>query len=341
MNVRLFAVLTFVAAAPGALAQTSTVQAPAPSGAGSGPVDSLQITPKAGQPPKQVWTDRYECYRWAVNQSGFDPANGVGAAGRSASGEDGYRRAFMACLEGRGYAVGPAAVVPPAPIAPAPVAPGAVASPTVPTTHAAPIYVPFAPEKAELTYEPFSVQIEGGYTVTGDSNSPVDDGSNVGLGFTWFPTSNLPVGLRVDGSYSWFRLTNSSVASLGDGYTHGDEYLYGADADLQFDLAHRSSSYKFYLFGGAGWYREQVSLRSVQYEQGTACGYFYCFTGYFPAAVGSQHTTSSWLNSWNAGVGFETAIAPHASFFVEARYLRIGPESSKLDFVPIRLGLRF
>jgi opacity protein-like surface antigen len=158
---------------------------------------------------------------------------------------------------------------------------------------------------------------------------------------TWFPTSSLPVGVRVDGSYSWFRWANSSLESLGGGYTHGDENIYGGDADLQFDLAHRSSSYKFYLFGGVGWYREQTRLRAVQYEPGTACGYFSCFNGYFPTVVGSEHSTSNWRDSWNAGIGFETALAEGASFFIEARYLRIDPLSSKLDFVPIRVGLRF
>jgi hypothetical protein len=48
--------------------------------------------------------------------------------------------------------------------------------------------------------------------------------------------------------------------------------------------------------------------------------------------------TYSW---WNAGVGLETAIANRASLFVEARYLRILPNSNQTKFVPITFGLRF
>jgi hypothetical protein len=35
------------------------------------------------------------------------------------------------------------------------------------------------------------------------------------------------------------------------------------------------------------------------------------------------------------------AYADGASFFLEARYLQIAPSASKMQFVPIRVGLRF
>jgi hypothetical protein len=37
----------------------------------------------------------------------------------------------------------------------------------------------------------------------------------------------------------------------------------------------------------------------------------------------------------------EVAIADRASFFVEARYLRILPNSNQTKFIPIRFGFRF
>ena len=59
------------------------------------------VYPKDGQTDEQRDRDRYECYTWAVEQTHFDPS--AGAADTSKSGD--YRRAFSACLEGRGYTV--------------------------------------------------------------------------------------------------------------------------------------------------------------------------------------------------------------------------------------------
>jgi hypothetical protein len=55
--------------------------------------------PKSGQTDEQQATDRYECHKWAVAQSGFDPTRGSQASGNTAD----YRRAMAACLDGRGY----------------------------------------------------------------------------------------------------------------------------------------------------------------------------------------------------------------------------------------------
>lgn len=62
-------------------------------------VKEVFVYPTRGQSTKQTSQDRYECYLWSVDQTGFDP--GAGEAGDSA----GYRRALEACLEGRGYTV--------------------------------------------------------------------------------------------------------------------------------------------------------------------------------------------------------------------------------------------
>jgi hypothetical protein len=55
--------------------------------------------PKSGQSDEQQATDRYECHKWAVAQSGFDPTHGSQASGNTTD----YRRAMAACLDGRGY----------------------------------------------------------------------------------------------------------------------------------------------------------------------------------------------------------------------------------------------
>jgi opacity protein-like surface antigen len=168
----------------------------------------------------------------------------------------------------------------------------------------------------------------------------LDDGSHVGFGLTWFPTSVLPLGLRVDGSYSSFRDRNALLDQYGSNFVSGHEDIYGGDADLQLDLAHSSSRWKLYLLGGAGWYREQSNLREILFEQGTICGFYHCESGTFPVRA-FDRTTSPWRSSWNAGLGWEVAYADGASFFVEARYRQIAPQDAKVQLVPISVGLRF
>ena len=57
------------------------------------------VYPTHGQSAEQTSKDRYECYLWAVDQTGFDPSSG------EAGDTNAYRRALGACLEGRGYTV--------------------------------------------------------------------------------------------------------------------------------------------------------------------------------------------------------------------------------------------
>jgi hypothetical protein len=295
--------------------------------------ENLSVTPKFGQTQEQLAADRDECGRWAHSQTGFDPGQyggGVAASDYGARRQQ-YGRALAACLEGHGYNVRFAApsIAPPN------------SNPPPPPTAAPPVVARYSPPpRPALKYHPFAFQIDGGYSVTtGDTNHDLDGGSNAGLGLTWFPTSALPIGIRVDGSYSWFRAKNH-LLDTGN-FTSGHEDFYGGDADLQLNLAHRSSAAQLYLFGGIGWYREQTVLRQVSIVGGTVCGYFYCGPGYFPAVTAERRTTSDWHQAWNAGLGLEVAIAERASFFIEARYLRIMPNRNQTTFVPITLGLRF
>ncbi len=68
---------------------------------------NLYIYPKKGQSVEQQQTDRYECYRWAVKQTGFDPTQPGGNVppDQNASKRAEYQRAMKACLEGRDYSV--------------------------------------------------------------------------------------------------------------------------------------------------------------------------------------------------------------------------------------------
>jgi len=63
---------------------------------------SVYAYPSRGQNSEQSARDKYECYLWAVDQSGFDPSRGSPEAGSQAVD---YNRANSACLTGRGYSV--------------------------------------------------------------------------------------------------------------------------------------------------------------------------------------------------------------------------------------------
>jgi hypothetical protein len=323
-----------------AFAQTPSTPPPPGSAAAPTVAENLSVTPKFGQTQEQLTTDRAECRVWAKGQTGFDLGQiggGVAPADYNLRRQQ-FGRAMAACLEGRGYDVHFVAPV---------IAPPTYRTPPPPPPVTAPIVVRNSPApRPELKYHPFAMQIDGGYTVpTGTTSQNIDGGGNVGLGLSWFPTSALPIGLRVDGSYSWFR-AKDQLLNTGN-YTSGHEDLYGGDADLQFNLAPSSSATQFYLFGGAGRYREQTVLRQVSWVNGTVCGFFYCGPGYFPAVTAEQRTTSDWHRAWNAGLGWQVAISDRASFFMEARYLRILPNSNQATngnqtkLVPITFGFRF
>lgn len=61
------------------------------------------IYPKNGQNPDQQARDRYDCYRFAVAQSGLDPMHPGGAATPNAELQSDFDRAQGACFDARGY----------------------------------------------------------------------------------------------------------------------------------------------------------------------------------------------------------------------------------------------
>ncbi len=62
----------------------------------------VSLSPRNGQSADQEARDRYDCYRFAVTQTGFDPLRAYTLAGGVAQE---YQRAQMACFEARGYSV--------------------------------------------------------------------------------------------------------------------------------------------------------------------------------------------------------------------------------------------
>jgi hypothetical protein len=64
--------------------------------------DKLFIYPRKGQSEEQQAEDRYQCHRWAVDQTGYDPTKVSGGA-PSVQKRGDYQRAMIACLDARGY----------------------------------------------------------------------------------------------------------------------------------------------------------------------------------------------------------------------------------------------
>jgi hypothetical protein len=72
--------------------------------AGSAAVPKAYIYPKNGQTPEQQERDRYECYRFATAQTGFDPMHsGSATAAVSTDARAEYERAQSACFDAKGY----------------------------------------------------------------------------------------------------------------------------------------------------------------------------------------------------------------------------------------------
>jgi hypothetical protein len=84
---------------------TATPGAPAPAttsapGTTAPTAGGVYVYPRNGQSATQTQSDREECHRWAVSQSGYDPTR---AAQQPSGNAADYRRAMIACLDARGY----------------------------------------------------------------------------------------------------------------------------------------------------------------------------------------------------------------------------------------------
>ena len=69
--------------------------------------EKLFIYPTRGQSEKKQADDRYECHRWGVSQTGFDPSKLPENMARQEllNKRENYQKAMTACLVGRGYSV--------------------------------------------------------------------------------------------------------------------------------------------------------------------------------------------------------------------------------------------
>ena len=196
-----------------------------------------------------------------------------------------------------------------------------------------------------LGYHPFRLQIEGGRTITeGSLDRDIDNGLNLGLGFTWQPISHLPLAFRVNGAYEKFELRPPLLAQasayFGTRVDEGSSKLWGGDIDAELDFPFGPGA-RLYLLGGAGWYDQQNSYRQLTFTPGRACGLEGCTNGVSESSSLVGRISTGMRFEKNAGVGMEFAIGDRASFFVDARYMRFSPSRGKRDFIPIRFGVRY
>lgn len=74
-------------------------------GIAGGMSQRLYVYPARGQSAERQADDEYECHRWAVSQTGFDPVPAATGQSAEVARRADYVRAQTACLEGRGYTV--------------------------------------------------------------------------------------------------------------------------------------------------------------------------------------------------------------------------------------------
>lgn len=201
------------------------------------------------------------------------------------------------------------------------------------------------PQDTSFHYRPFRFQIEGGPTLTQRTAAQdLDNGFNVGAGFTMYPFKALPFGIRADASYSKLdarqALLNQGSTLAGTSVNQGTVAIWGGDLDAEIDLPLGPHT-RFYLLGGVGWYKQQDTFKQYQVNTTTICEWWGCADGYVTSDPVVYRQTGATQFAKNAGIGIEFALAPGTSFFVDARYMRIGPSFAKFDYIPIRFGLRF
>lgn len=194
-------------------------------------------------------------------------------------------------------------------------------------------------------YRPFHAQMEGGVTLPeGTARHDLDSASNIGLGLTWQPTSVLPLAVRVDGMYARFHdrppLLADAAASLGTTVDRGHTQMWGGDVDAELDTL-LNPWLRLYLLAGVGWYDRRDSYYQRQVVNGVFCGGYFCEAGAFFESFRVGQVSTGMSFEQNAGAGFEFPLGEGASFFLDARYMRFDARGQRLDFVPIRIGLRF
>jgi hypothetical protein len=65
--------------------------------------DRLYIYPRNGQSAEKQASDEYDCHKWAVGQTGFDPVSTTLGSASGPGRQGDYVRAQAACLDARGY----------------------------------------------------------------------------------------------------------------------------------------------------------------------------------------------------------------------------------------------
>ena len=154
---------------------------------------------------------------------------------------------------------------------------------------------------------PKSVQFgvaAGAAIPSGDLSRDVNTGFT-GTGIIGFSPTMIPLGVRIEGSYS-------RMAAKGGG---GDAHFTSVTGNLLYKFP--SATVSPYVIGGAGWYQAAV----------TATGFGTFSENHF---------------GWNAGAGISMPLSGFDTF-LEARYNRvvISNGTGTVAFIPITFGIMF
>jgi opacity protein-like surface antigen len=196
-----------------------------------------------------------------------------------------------------------------------------------------------------LHYRPWHFQVDLGPVFPQQGASAnFDGGWNAGGGVTWYPSRYLPFGIRADGSYTKLGarqpLLDQAATQAGTTVDRGTIERWGGDLDGEIDVPLGTVA-RFYLLAGVGWYKTQSTFWQSQESPALLCTWWGCMQGFVHSSTLVSSTTDQWQFARNAGVGFEFSLGPGASFFMDARYLRLGSSQAKQDFIPVRFGVRF
>ena len=95
------------------------------------------------------------------------------------------------------------------------------------------------------------------------------------------------------------------------------------------------------VLAGGGWYDRRDSYFQHAVVNGILCGFYFCFRGPLAVSLKVGEASTGLKFEENAGAGFEFALDPGTSFFVDARYMRFEESGRRQAFIPVRIGLRF
>lgn len=194
----------------------------------------------------------------------------------------------------------------------------------------------FAAAQAQETPK-FDFDIGAGFTTgVGNTGRQLDNGWNLGAGFTYNFSSVAGAKLNVD--YSDMGINSSTLQSIG--YPGGGVHIFSATVDPVVHLTphHRAD---LYLTAGGGLFHLYQNFTQPAVAVTTV---FNPFFGIYPVAFGTNQVLASYsVNKPGFDVGGGVAFGAwgHGKFFAEAKWDHMFLTNSHVDYIPVTFGFRW